>query len=234
MFFTIYFIYLCNIKQRKSINMELKFRDLDHEIVFVKKDEVFTDTRTIANEFDKRHDNILRLTEQCIEEMQSIENYEDSTLLTFEERKFRTQQGNEYVYYEMNRSAFMYFMMKMKGDKANIYKIRFIKAFNAMEQWIKDRAVGRGVRLSMTDSIKDYIPESPNKKFKYKHFTDLVYKKVLGKTKKQIETELGRSIENLREICTDDQLNQFTNYENEISILLKYNNDYEAIKGMIK
>ena len=215
--------------------MELKFRDLENEIVFVKKEHVFTDSKTIANEFGKRHDNVIRLIQECISDIKKVDTNHN---LTFEEMVVKCNIGSgarrDTITYTLNRDAFMFLMMKMQGKKADEYKIRFIQAFNAMEQWIKDRAVGRGVRLSMTDSIKDYIPDSPNKKFKYKHFTDLVYKKVLGKTKKQIETELGRTIENLREICTDEQLNQFTNYENEISVLLKYNNDYETIKDMLK
>lgn len=215
--------------------MDLKFRDLENEIVFVKKDHVFTDSKTIANEFGRRHDNIIRLIEECISDLQNVDTEHN---LTFEEMVTKSNIGSgarrNTITYNLNRDAFMFLMMKMQGKKADEYKIRFIQAFNAMEQWIKDRAVGRGVRLSMTDSIKDYLPESPNKKFKYKHFTDLVYKKVLGKTKKQIETELGRKVDNLREICTDEQLNQFINYENEISVLLKYNKDYNEIKEILR
>ncbi|MFZ7121772.1 MAG: Rha family transcriptional regulator [Eubacteriaceae bacterium] len=215
--------------------MDLKFRDLENEIVFVKKDNVFTDSKTIADTFERRHDHVLKLIDECIDSLK-VTDYEHKPTFRVMQNKINIGNGARRTsrYYTLDRDAFMFLMMKMKGKKADEFKLMFIHAFNEMEQWIKDRAVGRGVRLSMTDSIKDYLPESPNKKFKYKHFTDLVYKKVLGKTKKQIETELGRKVDNLREICTDEQLNQFINYENEISVLLKYNKDYNEIKEILK
>jgi len=211
-----------------------KFRDLDSEIVFVKKDEAFTDSKTVAEEFGRRHDNVLQLIDECIKDLQVIE---DKHNLTFKEMQNQVKVGNNArrnsKVYVMNRDAFMFFMMKMKGKKADQYKIRFIEAFNYMEQWIKDRAVGRGVRLSMTDSIKNYLPESPNKKFKYKHFTDLVYKKVFGMNKKQLQIELGHDVDNLRDVCTNEQLKQFEDYENEISVLIKYGKEYKEIKELI-
>lgn len=212
-----------------------EFRDLENEIVFSKKETVFTSSRKIAKAFNRRHDHILKLIKDAISDLQSID-YECKP--TFYNRKVKIEQPNGGLRieenYEMDRGAFMFLMMKMKGRKADLYKLRFIQAFDLMEQWIKDRAVGRGIRLSMTDSIKNYLPDSPNKKFKYKHFTDLVYKKVLGKTKKQIETELNTTIENLRDICTNEQLKQFEDYENEISVLLKYGKEYNEIKEMLK
>lgn len=211
------------------------FRDLENEIVFIKKEDVFTDSKTIAKEFGRRHGNITRLIKECISDLQSIESQHE---LTFELMKNKINTGTtakrDSEYYILNRDAFMFFIMKVHGKKADEFKIKFINAFNAMEQWIKDRAVGRSVRLSMTDSIRNYIPETQNKKFKYKHFTDLIYKKVLGKTKKQIDEELGYKVENLRDICTDDQLNKFCEYENEISVLIKYGKDYGEIKKILK
>lgn len=208
----------------------LKFRDLENEIVYVSKESVFTDSKIIAKEFNRRHDNVLNLIREAIEDLQNVD-YEHKP--TFKETQKVVEMPNRAkrkdTFYEMDRDAFMFLIMKMKGKKADLFKLKFIKAFNHMEQWIKDRAVGRGVRLSMTDSIKNYLPESPNKKFKYKHFTDLVYKKVLGKSSKQIKEEYGE-FESLRDICTDDQLKQIQDIENEISVLLKYGFEYKQIK----
>jgi phage regulator Rha-like protein len=220
------------------------FRDLESEIVFAKKEDVFTSSKVVADEFNRRHDSILRLVDECISDLQVISNEAKHTseelnnlpTMLFKKVDIKAKAGvgvRKSHYYEMNRSAFMFFMMKVQGKKADIYKLRFIHAFNTMEQWIKDRAVGRGVRLSMTDSIKNYLPESPNKKFKYKHFTDLVYKKVFGMNKKQLQAELGHEVDNLRDICTTEELQRFVDYENEISVLLKYGSEYKEIKEML-
>lgn len=220
------------------------FRDLESEIVFAKKEDAFTSSKVVAVEFNRRHDSILRLIDECISDIQVIEdeakhtsgNNKSMPLMEFKKVSVNTKAGSgvrKSHYYEMNRSAFMFFMMKVQGKKADVYKLRFIHAFNLMEQWIKDRAVGRGVRLSMTDSIKNYLPESPNKKFKYKHFTDLVYKKVFGMNKKQLQVNLGHEVDNLRDVCTNEQLKQFEDYENEISVLIKYGKEYKEIKELI-
>ena len=36
-------------------------------------------------------------------------------------------------------------------------------------------------RLKLTDAINK-LPDSPHKKFKFKHYTDLIYKTIFGKT----------------------------------------------------
>jgi len=212
-----------------------KFRDLENEIVFVKKDNVFTDSKTIADQFERRHSHVLGLIDECIKDLQSVD-YEHKPTFGLMQNKINVGNGarRESKLYTLDRDAFIFLIMKMKGKRADEFKLRFINAFNCMEQWIKDRAVGRGVRLSMTDAIKMHLPDSPNKKFKYKHFTDMVYKKVLGRTKKQIETDLGYAVDSLRDVCTNEQLKQFEDYENEISVLLKYGKEYKEIKEMIK
>ena len=45
------------------------FRDLTNEVVYVNKDKVFTDSRTIAKEFDRRHDHLLRLIKEAIDDI---------------------------------------------------------------------------------------------------------------------------------------------------------------------
>lgn len=206
------------------------FRDLNNEIVFVKDECVFTDSKTIAEQFGRRHDNILQLIDESIKDLQLIE-YEHE--LTFQEMQKSININNggrrNTKSYIMNRDAFMFLVMKMKGKKADLFKIKFIQAFNQMEKWIKDRAVGRGVRLSMTDAIKEYIPDSPRKHFKYKHFTDLVYKKVFGMNKKKLIEAFGE-FENIRDVCNESQLKQIQDIESEIAVLLKYGFNYTEIK----
>lgn len=227
-------LYICSefITYKRMID---KFRDLESEIVFVKNDGVYTDSKTIAERFERRHDHVLKLIDECVESIKESDRQHKPTFWAMQ-NKINVGNGARRMsrFYALDRDAFMFLMMKMKGRKADDFKLDFIHAFNTMEQWIKDRAVGRGVRLSMTDAIKDYLPESPNKKFKYKHFTDLVYKKVFCMNKKQLQAELGRNVDNLRDICTEEQLRQFTNYENEISVLLKYGKEYSEIKELLK
>jgi Rha family phage regulatory protein len=209
------------------------FRSIENEIVYVDNDDVFTDSMLIAKVFSRRHDNVVRLIQESIKDLEVVD-YECKP--TFEETYKSTDMPNsgnrKDIYYKMDRDGFMFLMMKMKGRKADYYKLRFIDAFNQMERWISDRAVGRGIRLSMTDHIRDYLPDTPHKKFRYKHFTDLVYKKIFGYGKKRL-VEIHGDFDSLRDICTVDELKQIQDIENEISILLKYGDSYSGIKSKL-
>ncbi|MDX5583647.1 MAG: Rha family transcriptional regulator [Aureibaculum sp.] len=211
----------------------IEFRDLESEVVYSNKDQAYTNSKIIAKSFERRHDNVLKLIKEAIADLQSVD-YECKPELKETLNTINQPNGGvrKEISYELDRDGFMFVVMKMKGKKADLFKLKFIQAFNNMEQWIKDRAVGRGVRLSMTDAIKEHLPETPNKKFKYKHFTDLVYKIVLGMNTKQIKDQFGE-FKSLREICTDSQLVQIQGIENEISVLIKYGMTYKEIKDKL-
>lgn len=99
--------------------MEIKIDVLDDKFV--------VDSRSIANNFEKRHDNILR----------DIENIKKD-VLNFEEMFIESQLPDNYgrlqKVYLMNRDGFSLLAMGFTGKLAFDWKIKYINAFNQMEK----------------------------------------------------------------------------------------------------
>lgn len=95
------------------------------------------------------------------------------------------------------------------------------------------REAGKATRRTLTDAI-DKLPDSPHKKFKYKQFTDLIYKIVFNKNTKQLREQFMISKnEELRDHFTPDQLEKVKNIEGEISVFIGYGYSYQDIKSLL-
>ncbi|AUO14814.1 antA/AntB antirepressor family protein [Priestia megaterium] len=118
-----------------------------------------------------------------------------------------------------------------KGKEVRRYFIRVEKMF---KKWLVQRGNGKLKRLQVTDAVRDCIPESPNKKFKYKHFTDLGYKLMLDKNAKELRLERGLEKKaNVRDSLTIEELEGIENIENEIAVLIGLGLEYKTIKEML-
>ena len=97
------------------------------------------------------------------------------------------------------------------------------------------RDVSKAVRKGLTDVIRDEIPESPHKKFVYKHYTDLIYKTVLGCSAKQFRKQhkLDKKA-NIKDFLSDEQLKKINTAEDIVKSLIKLNWSYEQISNFVK
>ncbi|WP_122640493.1 Rha family transcriptional regulator [Romboutsia sp. Marseille-P6047] len=87
-------------------------------------------SRDIANNFEKRHNHVVEsierlTTENMVVKEMFIEN-------TFEHK------GNFYKEYLMNRDGFSLLVMGFTGSKALTWKLKYIEAFNKMEEQLKN------------------------------------------------------------------------------------------------
>lgn len=105
---------------------------IDNE-VFVARTEnnsIYTTSLDVANKFNKRHDNITK----------AIKNYLNTNIDThtmFAEDQYESR-GKLYPMYKMNRDGFSLLVMGFTGQLADEWKIKYIKAFNRMEQIIRN------------------------------------------------------------------------------------------------
>ena len=103
-----------------------------NQLVITHKQQVVTSSLQIKETFEKRHDNILR----------DIENLKKD-ILNFEEMFFETTELDSYNrerrVYLMNRDGFTLLAMGFTGSKALQFKLKYIEAFNKMEQQIKQQ-----------------------------------------------------------------------------------------------
>lgn len=114
------------------------------------------------------------------------------------------------------------------GRQARKYFIAIEKAYKS---YAVARALSKEARRTLTDEIRDCIPDSPHKKFAYKNFTDLVYKSIYGKNCKQLKEAMGLSkSDNLRDYLSDDELKVIKNREELVRTLVKSGYSYNEIK----
>lgn len=102
------------------------------------------------------------------------------------------------------------------------------------KEWSLQRELGKMRRRTMTDAIRDYIADTPNKHWKYKHFTDLVYKKALGISAKELRFErCARDNDQLRDKLSKQELEAVEKAEVFVAGMIMAGYEYADIKRKI-
>ena len=117
------------------------------------------------------------------------------------------------------------------GKKIRKY---FIEVEKRYRQLLLERTKAKAERRTLTDIIKELVPDSPHKQWVYKHYTDLVYKNVTGYNTKELRA-LNNLDEkaNVRNYLTPEQLKAVIRYEKIIQGLLSLGMSYEEIKSVL-
>lgn len=91
-------------------------------------------SRQIAEDFDKRHSDVLEKIEELIKT-------ENSVMTMFIESSYKAGTGKDYKEYLITRDGFSLLVMGFTGAKALSWKLKYIEAFNKMEETIKGQAL---------------------------------------------------------------------------------------------
>lgn len=97
------------------------------------------------------------------------------------------------------------------------------------QMWIAQREAGKIDRKRMTTAIANYIPDSPNKKWKYPEYTNMVYKVLFLKDAKKMREERGFTKNDaLRDSFTGEELRLVDEAETIVTALvtLGFGKDY--------
>ena len=105
-----------------------------NELVIMKDQQAVTTSLQVAEVFGKRHDNILRDIENL---KKDILNFEEMFLEGTESDSY----GRDRRTYFMNRDGFTLLAMGFTGKKALGFKLKYIEAFNHMEEAIKEERI---------------------------------------------------------------------------------------------
>lgn len=111
--------------------------------------QVVVSSRVVAERFGKRHSDVVRAIENKIESLTTqncevknltAENSEVNLSKLFIPTKY-VHNGNEYKEYLLTRDGFTFIVMGFTGAEADIWKLKYIEAFNKMEQAIHSLGV---------------------------------------------------------------------------------------------
>lgn len=115
-------------------------------------DKFVVSSRTVSNDFKKRHDNVLRDIENI---KKDVLNFEEM----FIEEKIPDSYGRPQKAYLMNRDGFSLLAMGFTGKEAMEWKVKYIQAFNAMEKaWnTPEQVMARALRFAQQsmDNLKE-------------------------------------------------------------------------------
>lgn len=114
-------------------------------------------SREIAGNFGKRHNDVVEAIETKFKNLTTENIVVDKyfTLSTFEHK------GNEYKEYLLTRDGFSFIVMGFTGTKSDIWKIKYIEAFNKMEKALK------GIyHISETALVNNFMNSVEEKLFK--------------------------------------------------------------------
>ena len=100
-------------------------------LVQVINNKVVVSSQQIAEKFEKEHRHVLDSIRQILAAEISATKFFKET--TFENR------GRQYPMYFMNRDGYSLLAMGFNGKEAIQWKIKYIDAFNAMEQELQDK-----------------------------------------------------------------------------------------------
>lgn len=106
--------------------------------------QVLANSLEVAEKFGKRHDSVLRDIGNILKS--------DSTILwseMFVESTYVNSRGKVYRCYEMNRDGFSLLAMGFTGKEALEWKLKYISAFNKMEERLKS-----GNQLTEEEKLK--------------------------------------------------------------------------------
>ncbi len=133
-----------------------------NNIVSIINDTPITTSLLISEKFDKPHADLLKVIRKTIDEVSP-----EFSQGNFSESEFTTDRGRVYPCFEMTRDGFSLIIMGLKGKGAMSWKVKFIQAFNAMEnellkkqdaiEWKQARIQSKEARKSVTDTIADFV-----------------------------------------------------------------------------
>ena len=105
--------------------------DVENALVEVQNGQVVVSSKQVAEHFDKLHKDVL-------ETIREILKAENSALRFFNETIYKVEGNNKsYPMFLMNRDGFTLLAMGFTGKKALEWKLKYIQAFNVMEEQIK-------------------------------------------------------------------------------------------------
>ena len=170
--------------------------DNQNNLVHMFKNQVVVSSVQLAEHFDKRHCDILRLLNALLRSAnkQRLSKH-------FFKSNYKDETGKNNTMYLMDRDGFSLLVMSFKGEKALKWKLDFIDAFNAMEQEIrnnehklntdlKDKLYNTSIKLEKVKMLHSRLfEESTNQSallnekraelLRYKAFRDLIIAKQL-------------------------------------------------------
>ena len=156
-----------------------------NDLVYLKNNAAVCDSLQVAEKFGKRHADVIRAIENLIKNDPT-----QNCVRCFKKSRYKDAKGEQRPMYFINRDGFTFLIMGFTGKDADIWKWKYIKAFNQMEKFIREKSTAayrlsdqeeRTTRRAETDVIKEFVEYaraqgSTHADYYYSNYTRLAYK----------------------------------------------------------
>lgn len=107
-----------------------------NNLVIMHDQQAVTTSLILAEAFEKEHKNVIRVIETKIGELK----IEQSSKM-FSKGEYTNSQNKQQPMYYLNRDGFTFIAMGFTGRKADEFKLKYIDAFNKMEEQIRNQSL---------------------------------------------------------------------------------------------
>lgn len=119
-----------------------------NDLVIMHNRQAVTTSLVLAEVFDKKHKNVIQTISSKINSAENSAQYKKM----FAESTYTDRSGKQNKMYYLNRDGFTFIAMGFTGRKADEFKLKYIDAFNKMEEQIRNQSLQ--VQNQSTDDLK--------------------------------------------------------------------------------
>lgn len=118
-----------------------------NELVIMRDQQAVTSSLQVADAFGKDHKHVLETIDNKIHSAENSAQYHSMFLLG----SYKDRSGKSNKLYFMNRDGFAFIAMGFTGKHADVFKLKYIEAFNSMEKQIQ---TGYSIPGSYAEALK--------------------------------------------------------------------------------
>ena len=179
------------------------------ELVILKNKEAVTTSLQVAESFEKKHKHVLEAIESIKRSVENSANVEDGSNFgqMFVGGNEPDSYGRSRRVYFMNRDGFSLLAMGFTGSKAINFKLKFIEAFNEMEDVIRKNTVPQTIEDMMiyqleemkdvkkdVSMLKDTMRIRGQQEFEIKQKGNMKVMEVLGGKESRAYEEISKKV----------------------------------------
>jgi len=162
-------MYFNSLKVDHNIKLLKESYMTDKDLAYIAKGTVLCDSRIVADKLaDGKHYRVKRVIENLIKKDKKVKGDSKSPLNQYSPQwilRESVYRGQNFTYYEMNKTAFTLVAMRFQSDEAYEWQLKFSTTFQLMESaihnksdagWKQVRDDSKNVRLEFTGCIKEF------------------------------------------------------------------------------
>ena len=195
----------------------------------------FTTSEVVARFAGVQHESVQRM---CAKYKTDLEEFGK---VGFEIRPLpESKTGQSAKVYHLNEGQAVLILAYLRNTpQVREFKKRLVKEFQRMKAELTRREINRAkllpARRTLTDAVRDCLPDTPHKFRWYKIYTNLAYKAALGMDAAEIRRERGAAKEaNAVEYLTSEEMEAVEKVSGQIAVLIEAGLSYPEIRDIVR